>query len=323
MGLIRFTLRLIPRIERLTQVRLQRMLRQFLPGAKTPQRSEWSIGIYFGRSPLDLFPAENFHNPVLTSKDVTDVHAGFVADPFMIRFEDNWHMFFEVKNRESRKGEIGLAISKDGVRWSYQQIVLAEPFHLSYPYVFRWQDDYYMIPESCQADSVRLYRATNFPTQWLFVDNLLTGDKYVDSSIFHLDNKWWLLTGLGAPPDRSEILRLFYAETLFGRWTEHPANPIVNGNGCGARPAGRSLVLNGRVIRYAQDCYPFYGTQVRAFEITDLTPTRYHERAIEGDPILRGTGCGWNESGMHHVDPHLLADGQWMACVDGWVNVPA
>jgi hypothetical protein len=21
--------------------------------------------------------------------------------------------------------------------------------------------------------------------------------------------------------------------------------------------------------------------------------------------------------GMHHIDPHMLADGQWIACVDG------
>ena len=39
-------------------------------------------------------------------------------------------------------------------------IVLAEPFHLSYPYVFEWQGSHYMIPESGAAKSVRLYRAS-------------------------------------------------------------------------------------------------------------------------------------------------------------------
>jgi hypothetical protein len=302
-----------------------KMLQRFVRSTKTTgnaARCEWSIGIYVGRSPLDLFPPENVENPVLTWRDVADVKAGFVADPFMISFEDTWHMFFEVKNRETQKGEIGLAISKDGMRWSYRQIVLAEPFHLSYPYVFRWMDNYYMLPESSQAGSVRLYRAQNFPTEWLFVNNLLTGDRYVDSTIFRLDDRWWLLTGLGTPPNHAEILRLYYAETLLGGWTEHPASPIFSGNGCGARPAGRALVLEGRVIRYAQDCHPFYGSQVRAFEITDLTPTRYEERAIDGDPILTGSGSGWNGSGMHHLDPHRLADGSWMACVDGWRSVP-
>jgi len=28
--------------------------------------------------------------------------------------------------------------------------------------------------------------------------------------------------------------------------------------------------------------------------------------------------AGWNAGGMHHVDPLPLADGRWLAAVDGW-----
>jgi hypothetical protein len=38
-----------------------------------------------------------------------------------------------------QEGEIGLATSEDGLKWDYKQVVLNEPFHLSYPYVFEWQ----------------------------------------------------------------------------------------------------------------------------------------------------------------------------------------
>jgi len=61
--------------------------------------------------------------------------------------------------------------------------------------------------------------------------------------------------------------------------------------------------------------------QVRASEITALTPTSYHERDVEENPILTGSGAGWNREGMHHIDPHLMEDGRWIACVDGWVWV--
>ncbi len=59
--------------------------------------SEWSIGIYAGTSPLDLLP-HGRSNPVLTARDVTDVPAAFVADPFMIKNGPRWYMFFEVFN---------------------------------------------------------------------------------------------------------------------------------------------------------------------------------------------------------------------------------
>ncbi len=75
----------------------------------------WSIGIYTGASPFDLQPSAEIRNPVLTRESITDAKASFVADPFMIR----GHMFFEVLNHESNKGEIGLATSSDGRGWKY------------------------------------------------------------------------------------------------------------------------------------------------------------------------------------------------------------
>src|SRR5581483_1115296 len=102
--------------------------------------------------------------------------------PFMVHADGTWHLFFEVMNWRRNVGEIGHATSADGGRWTYRQVVLAEPFHLSYPYVFRWRDDFYMIPESYQAGAVRLYRAAAFPARWVFVGTLLEGPYLVDAS---------------------------------------------------------------------------------------------------------------------------------------------
>ena len=152
----------------------------------------WSIGIYTGRSPLQLAPGAA-NNPVLAAADVTDVPARFVADPFMIKVDGVWHMFFEVLNHQNNLGEIGLATSRDGLNWQYQQIVLRERFHLSYPYVFRWQDDFYMIPEALGAEAVRLYRATSFPKAWTLVKDVFTGT-HADPSIFRFSDRWWMFT---------------------------------------------------------------------------------------------------------------------------------
>ena len=73
------------------------------------------------------------------------------------------------------------------------------------------------------------------------------------------------------------------------------------------------------VIRYTQDCAPIYGLQVRAFAITTLTTTYYQERACADHAVLIGQETGWNAIGMHHIDPHMQADGTWLACVDGFV----
>lgn len=284
----------------------------------TPAYPEiWSIGIYKGVSPLRLQPSSDVPNPVMTRDHVTDVQAVFVADPFMIRVNQQWHMFFEVMNWRANKGEIGLATSEDGINWSYQQIVLAEPFHLSYPHVFEWDGEYYMIPESFQAGGIRLYKARRFPGEWELVAELLSGSYFVDSSVFNHGGKWWLFTE-ASKDARHETLRLYYADVLTGPWTEHPMSPVVKGNGMRARPAGRISMIDNMIVRYAQGCYPAYGSSVRAFAVTELTTSAYADHEAYCGPILKATGSGWNALGMHHVDAHRLADGNWLACVDGW-----
>jgi hypothetical protein len=292
----------------------QRRTRAITTPIRLPQ---WSIGIYTGKSPFDLMPADDLDNPVLTCADITDVPATFVADPFMVRSDDVWYMFFEVMTRQLGIGQIGLAISEDGLRWRYQRIVLAEPYHLSYPYVFEWMHEYYMVPESYIAGAVRLYKAVKFPTEWVFVKNLLTGPHYADSSIFRHEDRWWMFTESSLDMKHDSV-RLFYAERLDGPWLEHPRSPVVEKNPHVARPSGRALVVDGKPIRYAQDCFPIYGTQVRAFEISELTTENYHERQIGDLPLLTGSGAGWNKDGMHHIDPHKIDDNRWIACVDGW-----
>jgi hypothetical protein len=277
----------------------------------------WSIGIYTGESPTLLGPPAGFPNPVLTRDDVTDVSAAFVADPFMIRVGGDWHMFFEVMNGQTGLGEIGSATSQNGMRWTYRQIVLAEPFHLSYPLVFEWEGDYYMVPESYQAGAIRLYRAAPFPHRWSCVGELMRGEYLADATLFHHESRWWMFTDTSSG-FQNDTLRLFYADALLGPWCEHPRSPIVKGNPCLARPAGRVHADAGRLIRLTQGCQPYYGTEVRAFEITQLTTTRYQEREMAAGPILRPGGAGWNACGMHHMDAHPLADGRWVGCVDGW-----
>jgi hypothetical protein len=277
---------------------------------------EWSIGIYTGVKPFQIVPAEHINNPVLTRHDVTDAQAKFVADPFMITVDGMWYMFFEMMNGNTKKGEIALAKSADGFIWKYQQIILDEPFHLSYPYVFAWEDDYYMIPESSQAGAVRLYRAMNFPITWSYVQTLVERTYIADSSVFYHGGRWWMFAETSVN-FKSDTLCLFMAPTLTGPWVEHPKSPIVSANPHIARPAGRVIVESDRAIRFAQDCTPKYGMQIFALEIVELTPELYTEHQLASNAIIGYTGEGWNSHGMHHLDAHQLSNGSWIACVDG------
>ncbi len=274
----------------------------------------WSIGIYTGESPFNL-SSNGTKNPVLTYKDVRDVPAKYVADPFMILEGNTWYLFFEVFNMSKNYGEIAFATSNDGYRWIYKQVVMQENFHLSYPYVFKFEGEHYMVPESYMENSIRLYKAVEFPTKWAYMNNLAEGRSFVDSSIVLFDNRWWMFTS----STECNVLYLYYAEELTGPWIEHPMSPVVQENPRIARPGGRIVALGDRLFRYAQDDYETYGKQVYAFEIIELTTESYMEKAVSGIPILKASGNerDWNGKAMHNIDPHKVGENSWIACVDG------
>jgi hypothetical protein len=237
----------------------------------------------------------------------------------MLKVEQSWYMFFEILNQFNGKGEIAVATSRDALDWTYRRIVLAEPFHMSYPYVFEWDGEFFMLPETGRDHSVRLYKAENFPYDWHLESILLEGQRYADSSIFRFQDKWWLYTDAGAS-GKSPLLRLFFAADLYGPWTEHPESPLANGDPRISRPGGRVIIIKGVPYRFAQSIVPVYGTELRAFEIGELDTERYRERPVGEGPLLGPGSDEWNRHGMHHIDLHADEGGSWLACVDGCVR---
>jgi hypothetical protein len=275
---------------------------------------KFAIGIYASTKEEPLhFTNSGIKNPVLTYRNATDMKAKIVADPFLVCEKDTFYVFFEIWNRSTDQGDIAVASSTDGFHWNYRQVVLDEPFHMSYPDVFKWQGEYYMIPEATITHSVRLYKAVNFPYQWTFVKPLIEGPRFVDSTIFEYHDKWWLFSETG----NCDVLSLYYADTPLGPWTEHPKSPVVNGNPNYARPGGNVVEMNGKLVRFAQDDDPSYGNQVWAFEIQKLTTADYQEKKIGWRPILKGKEK-WNRNGMHQLSPFQLENGDWIAVVDGY-----
>ncbi len=277
--------------------------------------SHWTLGIYRGPSPLHLSPPAKVRNPVLTGADVTDLKVDTLAHPFMVVEGSRYYLFFTAKDLKADQGGIGMAESRNGLEWHYKHIVVHEPFVLAHPFVFKWQNDYYMIPEAHTETSVRLYKATAFPDKWEYQKDLLTGDHFISPTLVRYKDMWWMFICV----EGNKTLRLFYAEDFKGPWTEHPLSPVIKDDLHTARPAGRPFLLNGKLYRLGQDCLPVYGYQVHAFEITDLSTTTYAEKMVDA-PVVKASSQGWNAEAMHHVDAHEISGNKWIAAVDALGN---
>ncbi|QCJ47407.1 hypothetical protein [Haloprofundus sp. MHR1] len=273
--------------------------------------------------PFSLVPGRGVVNPVVTAADVTDFgDADFVADPFLFVTPDGrWHLFFEVFNRDrTPTAAIAHAESDDGRRWSYDRVVLETDDHLAFPYVFRWDDRYYMLPERWNREtpaSPILYRTDSLPGGWSPVAELVAPDRFLcDFVVFRHEDRWWALAG--SDDDRADLLAFYSDELEADDWTPHAGNPVVEGRPTAARPGGRPLVRDSDVVAFFQDCAACYGHRLRGYVVDELTPSTYRDRELHSSPILEGTEkrLGWNSGRMHHLDPWPVGDG-WRCAVDG------
>ncbi len=245
-------------------------------------------------------------------ENIFDKLAIGVADPFIIKGEDNiFYIFFEIIDH--RKGTIGFATSSNGKKWTYQGLVLEEPFHLSYPSIYKYKNRYYMIPESSENNSVRIYKAKSFPDKWMYYKTILEGKPYSDPTLIQYDKKLWLFV-----TDRSNAdLYLYYSNDLEGPWLPHIKNPVIRNNNKNARPGGNLMALDHGIIRFAQDDSSGYGKCVRMNCISRMDTTEYEDHELNESPILSPSGYGWKYAGMHHLSHLKINNNKWLVAADG------
>ena len=92
------------------------------------------------------------------------------ADPFLFIRNNTLYLFYEVL-RCGDKGCIMMVQTNDLKSWSEPVLVLKEPWHLSFPFVFEYNGEVYMIPESQECNEIRLYKANMNITSFSYVKN--------------------------------------------------------------------------------------------------------------------------------------------------------
>jgi hypothetical protein len=202
------------------------------------------------------------------------------ADPFPFCYNNQNNIFFEDYDLKTNKGLISFITLNDNNIPSETSIALEEPFHLSYPFIFEYKNDVYMIPESKESNSIRLYKALHYPDKWILSKILISGIDAVDTTLLFYNNKCWIFTNIATHgAEASEELSVFYADDLMGEWTPHPLNPVISDIRY-ARPAGAIFFEKGVLIRPSQNCLYTYGYAINLNHIEVLSETAYKESPI-------------------------------------------
>lgn len=237
-------------------------------------RDQWSLAYRMGGdTPMTAVAGDGF-TQLIPPKDRA------WADPFPLKRGDDYFVFIEELPFAERKGHISvLRIDADGSVTGPVK-VLERPYHLSYPFVFRWKDELYMIPETYQNRTIELYRCVEFPHSWEFVRVLVSDVVAVDATLTQADGLWWMFVNIGVDGAGTyDELHLFYSESPLEGWTPHPRNP-VRSDARSARPAGNLFRCRGDLYRPAQDCGKRYGYAISLNKVTRMDTLDYHEQEV-------------------------------------------
>jgi hypothetical protein len=233
---------------------------------------QWQLAYRFKSGPCDA------NNTFYRYKQLTPPKDRFWADPCAIKAGDSYYVFIEEYLNSTGKGHISvIELNRKGVV-SGPTKVLERDYHLSYPFVFEWNDSYYMVPESAANKTVELYRSTSFPFDWQLEKVLLKDVRAKDATLAEIDGTWWMFVSI-AEHSIPDELYLFYAESPLGPWTPHPRNPVKS-DVRGSRPAGGLFNWNDELYRPAQNSSGRYGYAMAINKITRLDRETFREEEV-------------------------------------------
>jgi methionyl-tRNA formyltransferase len=240
------------------------------------QHQDWTVGV------IERPIAEAVE--MLTDKqrhDDREIHwyggerGAFLADPFPVANKNGIRIYAERLPWRSGRGEIVALDYSAAHGFSPLRSLWQPPYHCSYPYIFNDGEQSWCLPEMSEAGEAHLFPITDdgdvaFASggQAIFLDGL------IDPTVVWHNDRYWMFAS--DPSDGNTVLNIFHAHQMAGPWVPHVLNPVKT-DIRSARPAGRPFVLDGSLIRPAQDCSLRYGGAICLNRIAVLTPDDFHE----------------------------------------------
>lgn len=204
-------------------------------------------------------------------KKVETLKGQWIADPFLYEEDGRHYLFVEQYFTDKQRAGIGVYDIVNGKAVN-NRVIIDNPYHMSYPCVFHYNGEHYMIPESSANNTVDIYIAEEFPDKWKHVKSLIKGEKYVDSTVCILGEEYYLLSYKKV--EEGWDLVVFSIDMTNLELTKKAVEHFSTNIG---RPGGFLFQEKGILLRPAQDCSKKYGESLIIYNVQGLEVSEIHE----------------------------------------------
>lgn len=193
-----------------------------------------------------------------------------IADPFLYYANDKHYLFVELFENRKNKACIAYYEFVNG-KPVYQGKIIEQPYHMSYPCVFEYKGEHYMIPETSANHSIDIYKATKFPTGWEKIKCLVSGTRYVDTTVFRMNGGFYAVSYQKTSQGWRLDAFILDMENLSMKMIASKCYAANIG-----RPAG-NFICDHELLRPAQNCSVKYGEHLILYSVDQISATQYDE----------------------------------------------
>jgi methionyl-tRNA formyltransferase len=225
---------------------------------------------------------KNIQDVLLNKIDIKEIvwlsnksNSRFIADPFLFSCGQKTILAVESLPYNTCKGEIEVYNKFLNSIEKKEEFSLIEPFHLSYPNIFKICDSLYCLPEAYSSNQLRLYEYKNKVwNKHVLIDNI----RAIDPEIILYEGYYWLFFTM-KNNFHDTLLYLYYSTNIFDNWCPHPLNPVIF-DIRRARGAGKIQDINGSLIRFGQNYSRHKEGSISICRINKLNKLEYEEEIL-------------------------------------------
>jgi len=198
----------------------------------------------------------------------------FWADPFIFNYKDENYVFFENYNYKTKKGKISCGKIVENQLIDIVD-VLEKDYHLSYPFIYKENEDIFLMPETNTNNRLEIYKCKKFPSDWELYTTAFEGEKVADAFFYTDKSKTkWLFINKKADfytPLESELYIYKVNQQNLEDLEAHKNNPVII-NSKVARNGGAIFEYENEIYRPSQaNIDGIYGRALNINRIEKLT----------------------------------------------------
>ena len=202
----------------------------------------------------------------------------WVADPFVFEYDGETYIFAELFDYLRRRGVIGYSKLGSNGNFSRWKEIIVETYHMSYPQIFEYDGEIYIVPETGSGRTLDMYRAVDFPDKWEKSVNLAKDVVFADTTLLNRGGKLYALACDMERTKNSELVLFGVNENMKLCSTE--LGCVVN-DPVTARAAGEMFEYGGKLMRVSQDCSEEYGKRLNFLEVDSDFSSYYREKTVK------------------------------------------